>query len=302
MTDPERVADTMAHTGEGPLWHPDEELLYWVDIPAGRLYRYDPAADEHAVAHETDGAPIGGFTIEADGALLLFTHGAIERFVPGASSSEPVATVGADTRFNDVIADPEGRVFAGTMPGADALGDLYRIDRDGSASVVVPDLDIPNGMGFSLDEATFYLTESEAHAVYAFDYDRASGGIASRRTLIEVSADDGIPDGLTVDADGDIWSARWNGGRVVRHDPAGRTLDAIDLPARKVSSVAFGGDAYDELYLTTALTDGDRDTEGAGAGALFRVPDVGVRGRPEFRSRIVAGDGAGTGVDGPGSD
>ena len=287
QTTPERVADTRAHTGEGPLWHPDEQRLYWVDIPAGRLYRYDPATGRNETVYETDDAPLGGYTIEADGALLLFTHGAIQRFVPGADVTDPVATIDASTRFNDVIADPEGRVFAGTMPGTDALGDVYRIDRDGSVRVVIPDVDIPNGMGFSSDESTFYFTESEARRIDAYDYDRATGELSARRTYVAVPDDDGVPDGLTVNATDHVWSARWNGNRVVRYDPAGRPLDAIELPARKVSSVTFGGPEYGELYLTTALTGGSRATEGEGAGALFRVPDVGVRGRPEFRSRIA---------------
>ena len=179
MARTERVADTLAHTGKGPLWHPAERRLYWVDVPAGALYRYDPATGENAVAYETDGAPIGGFTIESDGALLLFTHGAVERLVPGASDAETVLTVDAAGRFNDVIADPEGRVFAGAMPTADALGDLYRIDTDGSARVVVEGLDIPNGMDFSGDWTAFYLAESEARRIDAFDYDYGTGEISN---------------------------------------------------------------------------------------------------------------------------
>ncbi|WP_247002490.1 SMP-30/gluconolactonase/LRE family protein [Halosolutus gelatinilyticus] len=287
MTRPERVADPRAHTGEGPLWHPDESVLYWVDIPAGRLYRYDPETDEAELAYETDGAPIGGFTIEADGALLLFTLGTVCRWEPGADAAEPIVEVDADTRFNDVIADPEGRVFCGTMPGEDALGDLYRLDTDGTATIVVEDLDIPNGMGFSRDRETFYVTESEAHRIYAFDYDRETGAITNERTVVETPEGDGVPDGLTVDADGRVWSARWNGGRVVRYAADGTERDAIDLPARKVSSVTFGGPDYDDLYLTTALSDGDRSDEGDGAGALFRISDPGATGVPEFRSRIA---------------
>ncbi len=287
MARTERVADATAHTGEGPLWHPADRGLYWVDIPAGRLYRYDPETEANEVAYETDGVPLGGYTIEADGALLLFTRGAIERLVPGESTTELVAAVDADTRFNDVIADPQGRVFAGTMPGDDALGDLYRIDTDGSARVVVDGLDIPNGMGFSGDGTTFYLTESEARRVYAYDYDYASGEIANRRTFVETPADDGVPDGLTVDADDHVWSARWDGGRAVRYDPTGRPVGEIRLPARKVSSLTFAGPSCDVMYLTTALDGGDRSAEGDGAGALFRATGLASNGRPEFRSRIT---------------
>ncbi|OVE84711.1 SMP-30/gluconolactonase/LRE family protein [Natronolimnobius baerhuensis] len=287
MTRYERVADTTAHTGEGPLWHPEEELVYWVDIPNGKLFAYDPETDEYDLVYETAGAPLGGYTIEEDGALLLFTHGTVSRLEPGADEAEPVAEVDdADTRFNDVIADPEGRVFCGTMPGEDELGDLYRLDPDGSVTLVVEDVDIPNGMGFTDDLETFYFTESEEHVIYAFDYDRETGELSNQRSFVDVPTDDGIPDGMTVDETGDIWSARWDGGRVVRYSPDGEVLEEIDLPARKVSSATFGGPAYEDLYLTTALTDNDREAEGDGAGALFRVPDVGPSGVPEFRSRI----------------
>ncbi|MUW15917.1 SMP-30/gluconolactonase/LRE family protein [Halorubrum sp. CBA1125] len=285
----ERVADTTAHTGEGPLWHPDEGRLYWVDIPAGRLHRYDPETERDEVAYETDGVPIGGFTVEADGALLLFTRGRVERLVPGESTTERVATVDADTRFNDVIADPEGRVFAGTMPGSGALGDLYRIDTDGSVRVVVEGIDVPNGMGFSGDGTTFYLTESASRRIDAFDYDYATGEIANRRSFVETPPGDGVPDGMTVDAADHLWSARWDGGRVVRYDPSGAVVDAVSLPARKVASVTFGEPSRDALYLTTALAGRDRSVEGDGAGALFRVTGLAPSGRSEFRSRVAVG-------------
>jgi D-xylonolactonase len=283
----ERVADTRSHTGEGPLWNPDRERLYWVDIPAGRLWWYDPETDEHGVAYDAPSGPIGGFTLESDGTLLLFTHRTVERFEPDTGATAVVLEVDARTRFNDVIADPEGRVFCGTMPGAETLGDLYRIDTDGRVTTVLEGLDIPNGMGFANGGDTFYVTESEAGAIYAFDYDRETGALTNRRTFREVPSADGVPDGMTVDADDHVWSARWNGGRVVRHAPTGEPVSEIELPARKVSSVTFGGAGYETLYLTTALTDGDRSREGDGAGAVFRVTDLETGGVPEFRSRIA---------------
>ncbi|WP_418285059.1 SMP-30/gluconolactonase/LRE family protein [Halorubrum sp. DTA46] len=287
MVRTDRVADETAHTGEGPLWHPAERLLYWVDIPAGRLYQYDPESGSNEIAYETGGDPLGGYTVEADGALLLFTHGAIERWVPGTSEAKQVASVDADTRFNDVIADPEGRVFAGTMPGDERLGDLYRIDADGSVRVVETGLDIPNGMGFSGDATTFYLTESEARRIYAYDYDYATGELTNRRTFVETPPGDGVPDGMTVDADDHVWSARWDGGRAVRYDPTGQSVAEISLPARKVASLTFAGPSRDVMYLTTALSDSNRSIEGDGAGALFRATGLATGGRSEFRSRIA---------------
>ncbi|GAB7017414.1 SMP-30/gluconolactonase/LRE family protein [Halostagnicola bangensis] len=289
MTTLERIADTYAETGEGPLWHPEERCLYWVDIPAGLLYRYEPETGENSVVYETnDSSPLGGFTIEADGSLLLFEHGQVRRWDPQSGDHEIVLRIDAETRFNDVIADPEGRVFCGTMPGSEALGDLYRIDPDGSTRIVIEDVDIPNGMGFSRDLETFFFTESEARRIYAFAYDRDTGELSDQRMFVETPANDGVPDGMTVDKSGDVWSARWNGDRVVRYDPDGTAVTEIDVPARKVSSVTFGGPEYEDCYLTTALDGGTRESEGDGAGALFRVPstEVDATGVPEFRSRI----------------
>ncbi|MFB6201778.1 MAG: SMP-30/gluconolactonase/LRE family protein [Halorhabdus sp.] len=285
----ERVADTRNQTGEGPLWHPDEQRLYWLDIPRGQLFAYDPDTDDHDVIYETNGDPIGGFTIEADGSLLLFSHRTVERLVPGEASTTVVTEIQVDTRFNDVIADPGGRVFCGTMPGEGSLGDLYRIDTDGQATVVVPGVNIPNGMGFSRDRERFYFTETEERRIDRYDYDPATGTISNRNLFHEVPTGEGVPDGLTVDDEDHVWSARWNGGRIVRYTPDGEVSTEIDIPARKVSSITFGGPEYDALYVTTALADSDRSSEGDGAGALFRVSNLDVSGVPEYRSSVSAG-------------
>ncbi|AHG02294.1 gluconolaconase (plasmid) [Halostagnicola larsenii XH-48] len=253
------------------------------------MYRYDPETGENTVAYETDdGSPLGGFTIEEDGSLLLFEHGLVCRWKPQSTEAEPIIRVDADTRFNDVIADPEGRVFCGTMPGENDLGDLYRVDPDGSVRIVIEDVDIPNGMGFSSDLETFYFTESEANRIDTFDYDRDTGEISNRQPFVETPTDDGVPDGLTVDEDGFVWSARWNGNRIVRYDSDGTAVAEIELPARKVSSITFGEPAYTDCYVTTALDGGTRASEGDGAGALFRVrfPEIDAAGVAEFRSRI----------------
>lgn len=289
----ERVADVRAETGENPLWHVDEKRLYWLDIPPGKLYRYDPKTDLNELAYETpDESPIGGVTIEAGGALLLFgAGGRVSRWEPGTTRAS-VIVEGIDSeagsRFNDVIATPEGRVFCGTMPTENHLGALYRLDRDGSVTTVLSEVDIANGMGFSVDNGTFYFTESNARHIYAFDYSPESGELSSRRTFLQTPADNGIPDGMTVDADSCVWSARWNGGVAVQYDQNGNPIDNLEFPARKVSSVAFGGSNFENLYVTTALGKAGRRTkEGDGAGALFRVTGLPIGGVPEYRSRIA---------------
>lgn len=292
---PTRIADTRCETGEGPLWHPDDAALYWTDIPNGDLYRFDPAVDDHERVLDHDEA-IGGFTIQADGSLLLFTaRSAVRRWVPPTLETpdesgldpdpirDPIPGE-TDTRFNDVITDPRGRVFAGTMPTDDRLGALYRFDTDGTVTTVFDGLDVPNGMAFDDRADSFYLTSSADHVIYRFDYDVDTGAIDNHDVWLETAQDDGVPDGMTIDDEGSFWSARWNGGCVVHYDSDGTEIERISFPARKVSSITFGGPDFETAYVTTAGGD-DRDQEGDGAGALFTF-DAGVRGRPEYRSRL----------------
>ena len=281
----EFLVDYKCITGEGPLWHAQEQRVYWVDIPQGRLFRYHPATRQHELAFENP-LYIGGFTMQADGALLLFMeHGAIKLWRNGS-----LTTVFEDlpdergARFNDVIADPRGRVFGGTMPGNGHGGRLYRLEPDRGLSRVLEGLGLPNGMGFSPDARRFYLTDSNSREIYVFNYDEASGGLENQRVFARIPAGQGVPDGLTVDAEGYVWSARWDGGVLVRYTPGGEVDMTIPFPARKVSSVTFGGPTYDDIFITTAGGD-NKAREGAGAGALYRVR-LGIRGRAEYVSRI----------------
>jgi D-xylonolactonase len=282
--EPILIADYECVTGEGPLWHPDEGRLYWVDIPTGRLFRYDPATGAHEQCYS--GPVVGGFTLQADGKLLLFMDkGAIRVWRDGFFETI-VESIPAeqDSRFNDVIADPEGRVFCGTMATREHDARLYRLDTDGSLHVVVEGVGVSNGMGFTPDGQGLYYTDTRKRTIDLFDYDRATGEISNRRVFAAVPDGEGGPDGMTVDAEGMVWSARWGGSCVVRYDAAGNVTRRIAFPARQVSCPAFGGPDYADLYVTTA--GGQNKPElGAGAGGLYRL-NVGVRGVPEFRSRI----------------
>jgi D-xylonolactonase len=285
--EPELIADYGCVTGEGPLWHPQEQRLYWVDIPKGQLFRYDPTTGAHEQCYEDPtGAAIGGFTIQADGALLLFmARGAVKIWREG----EPTAIIEEipderESRFNDVIADPVGRVFCGTMSTQDRLGRLYRLDVDGTLSKLLDDVGTSNGMGFTPNRQQMYYTDSRKREIYLFDYDQASGALTNQRLFVRVPDGEGVPDGMTVDAEGFIWSARWNGGCLVRYTPSGDEVLRIPFPAKKVSSVIFGGLDYTDMYVTTAGGD-NKAQEGDGAGALFRLK-LGIKGAPEFMSRI----------------
>jgi sugar lactone lactonase YvrE len=283
--EPELIADYACVVGEGPLWHPGEQRLYWTDIPTGRMFRYNPAASTHEQCYE--GEVVGGFTIQADGALLLFmARGAIKTWHEGELSTIiDEIPIERASRFNDVIADPVGRVFCGTMATESQLGRLYRLDTDGTLVQLLGDIGCSNGMGFTTDCRCMYHTDSFKHEIYLFDYDQNSGTIANQRVFVRTPEDEGLPDGMTVDAEGYIWSARWDGGCLVRYGPDGTEDIRVDFPANKVSSVTFGGADYTDIYVTTAGGD-NRAQEGPGAGALFRL-NLGIRGVPEFPSRVA---------------
>jgi sugar lactone lactonase YvrE len=283
--EPELIADYECVVGEGPLWHPGEQRLYWVDIPTGRLFRYDPATGTHEQCYQ--GEVLGGFTIQADGALLLFmARGAVKIWREGELTTviDEISDE-RESRFNDVIADPVGRVFCGTMPTENQFGRLYRLDTDGTLTKLLDGIGCSNGMGFTPDHKQMYYTDSAKREIYLFDYDQDTGVIANQRVLVQTSEGEGVPDGMTVDAQGYVWSARWDGSCLVRYAPNGDEVLRISFPARKVSSVTFGGADYADIYVTTAGGD-DKAREGPGAGALFRLI-LGIRGVPEFHSRIA---------------
>lgn len=280
----ELIADYQCVTGEGPLWHPGEKRVYWVDISNGRMFRYDPASGKHEQFYE--GEVVGGFTIQADGALLLFmAKGAIKLWRDGELTTliDEIPDE-RDSRFNDVIADPVGRVFCGTMPGKDRLGRLYRLDTDGTLTQLLDGIGTSNGMGFTPDRKQMYYTDSPKFELYRFDYEQVTGALTNQRVFVKSPENGGFPDGMTVDAEGYVWSARWDGGCLVRFTPDGVEERRIQFPAKKVSSVVFGGEDYTDIYVTTAGGD-KKATDGPGAGALFRL-NLGIRGVPEFPSRI----------------
>ena len=286
----ELLANYHCVCGENPLWHPGHRRVYWTDIPAGKLFRLDPATGAHECCYHQPGTQIGGFTVQPDGALLLFMErGAIRVWRDGALTTVRDGLAGEeDSRFNDVIADPAGRVFCGTMSSKSHKGRLYRLETDGKIEVVLEGIGCSNGLGFTPDLRQLYYTDSVARELYRFDYDVASGAIGRRRVWAKVTKSGGIPDGLTVDAAGDVWGARWDGWRFVRYSPDGRERQTVRFPtARKVSSVIFGGPDYRDLYVTTA--GGDKPNEnGPDAGALFRLPAAG-QGVAEFPSRLRVG-------------
>lgn len=280
--------------GESPVWHPDEACLYWTDIPNGVLHRLDPATGAHTVVYEGD--MIGGLTIQADGSLLLFMEaGAVRRFDGGTVETIQGGS-DADTVFNDVIADPLGGVFCGKLSMETGTGSLWRLDTDGELTEVLGAVGTPNGMGFAPGQETFYVTDSRERRIERFDYDRSTGAISGGETFADFADErvrDGlnpdhypVPDGMTVDSRGRVWTCLFGGDGVVRLSPSGAEIGRAETPVSTTTSLAFGGERYRDLYLTTGWL-AHADTVPETAGSVFRGRIDGVHGVPEFRSSVL---------------
>ncbi|MBN9420721.1 hypothetical protein ABS71_09600 [bacterium SCN 62-11] len=275
----EIVADFPCRCGEGPLWHPDRNLLYWIDVDNGKMYAYDPK--ERSATRILQGDIIGGTTLQENGDLLLFMQrGQIALWNPekGLQIQRDHTPGAENTRFNDVIAAPDGGVFAGTMPEGEQPGKLYRLETNGSIRVLLDDIGQPNGMGFSPDRKTFYLTDTRNRRIESFRYE--NGELQERQTLITVKGD-GQPDGMTVDENGHLWVALWDGEAILRYDSTGQLQQTIPMPVKNVTSLTF---VQNRAYVTTA-GGGHRPEAGAHAGALFLL-ETDVSAPLEFRSRV----------------
>ncbi|MGV3615352.1 MAG: SMP-30/gluconolactonase/LRE family protein [Fimbriimonas sp.] len=281
----EVVANVPCHLGEGPLWHPDEGRLYWTDIDGKRIYRLDPDTGKVDVAAEP-GMRVGGMTLQTDGSIALFgddgkitllLDGQLHPILPGLPEER-------GTRFNDVFADPIGRVFAGTMPKEDRKGRLYRIDPDLSETLVLEDIGCSNGMGLS-PEGNLYYTDTSAGRIYRFDYDPTTGELTNQTTFIQFQGDHGAPDGMTVDAEGNLWVAFWGGSCVRAYGPDGVEKARLDLPVECVTAPVILPDG--RMYVTTA-GGARRKSEDDLAGSVFLVR-LDVAGVPEHRSRLGMG-------------
>ncbi len=280
---PEIAADCACVLGEGPLWHQVENCLLWTDIPTGRLFRYHAETKTHEQIYS--GRPVGGLTLQRDGSLLLFKNrGTITCWKEGQETTL-VRQIPAELglRFNDVIADPRGRVFCGTFSDA-TPGRLYRLDSDGSLTLLLDGIGCSNGLAFTTDRRSLFYTDSVKRAIYRFNYDESDGSIHDQRMFYQAPASDGLPDGCTLDSEDCLWYAAWGGAALVRLDPHGKPLARISVPAAKVTSLAFGGPDLRDIYITSA--EGERRNHAdPWAGALFRLRSA-VAGKLEFHSDV----------------
>ncbi|HEX5823530.1 MAG TPA: SMP-30/gluconolactonase/LRE family protein [Candidatus Limnocylindrales bacterium] len=282
LPEAELFVDARARLGEGPVWDARTGRLVWVDIEGRALLSTDPASG--ATTTLPMPLPIGIAVPRRSGGFVAALEDGFHA-IDADGRTEQIAAIDTEAgrlRFNDGACDPAGRFLAGTMaydtaPGA---GALYRLDADLRVTLLLDDITISNGLGWSPDGGTMYYVDTPTRRIDAFDYDVADGAIARRRPFVDIEGD-GRPDGLCVDVDGAVWVALWPGWSVRRYLADGTLDAALPVPVAKVSSCAFGGAALDTLFITsawTALSEEEREAQ-PHAGSLFRAP-VGVRGVP----------------------
>ena len=274
-------------TGEGPVWCDVHKCVWFVDISGNLLHRYSPESG----AQDSWTAPQKpGFVVPTNsGVLVVGLAHALAHFDPATGDFTPFADVESDrptNRINDGIADAQGRLWFGTMDDAEVAqtGALYSWDIENGLIRHDDGFGVTNGPSFSPDARTFYLTDSFARAVYAYDHD--DGVLTNRRTFLTLEPEAGYPDGTTVDEDGGLWIGLWDGGSVRRYSADGTQTHEVPIPSRNVTKIGFGGAGRSTAYVTTAR-DGVGQTalaEQPSSGGLFSF-ETAHTGLPHYRAR-----------------
>ena len=264
-----------AQLGEGPVWDERVNCLYWVDIMAGDLHSFCPATQQNRTWQL--GQPVGTAVLRQSGGLVLALRDGFAFFDTDRGMLTPIADPEAHlpgNRFNDGRCDANGRFWAGTMAltMARGAGALYRIDPDLAVHTMLTGVTISNGIAWSQDQRTMYYVDTAPRTVTAFAFDAETGWMGNGRVILRIPASMGYPDGMTIDRDGKLWIAHYDGGCVRRWDPeTGKVLTAVQVAASKVTACTFGGPDLNILYITTAVQEMSAAQRAAEplAGSLF---------------------------------
>lgn len=275
--------DARAGLGECPRWSTREQVLYWVDIAACSLNRFDPVGGQ-CLCRVFD-EPVACFAERQQGGFVLAMRNRfalIDHFVAPLRWLGEALDLPSGARFNDGRCDASGRFLAGTIDFAGSAGALYRVNAEGVVMRLVDGVRSANGLAFSPDGKTMYWSDTRNHIVRCWDYQAANGAIGRSRAFAEFEPDHGRPDGASVDAEGCYWSALYDGARVVCFAPDGRLLEEVAIPSRHVTMIAFGGDDLRTAYVTTARQQlaAEELTRHPCSGGIFSFP-VHAPGLPE---------------------
>ena len=258
------LVDSKDRLGEGCFWDSKDGAVWWLDVVLpSRIHKFVLATGHHRSWHFSE--MVSAMAIRKDGTLVVGCEFGIKTFDPLTGALTAINHPDADhpqNRGNDGACDTRGRFWFGTMQqniapdGADlditqSSGRLFRIDKDFSPTLMESNVGVSNGPCWSPNNKTFYFTDSKAQTIFAYDFDVEAGTISNKRVFNDTT-DHGHPDGATVDAEGFLWSARWEGACVLRFDPKGRLNRIVPMPAKRPTCVCFGGPNLDTLFVTTA--------------------------------------------------
>jgi sugar lactone lactonase YvrE len=290
------VADYDDLCGECPVWNAGSRLLEWIDCTGGKFLQLQWPSKESAI--KSSGVAINGFRRNRPGGYVVTNSQGVWLWDGAEKFSSVVSEVdGRPCQVNDCVADSAGRFITATYyydpTGEYSLGNLISVSTDGTASVLDEGFHLANGLGFSPDEGTLYFADSVARRIYSYHYDVRTGTVRNRRVLVEVSREEGLPDGLAVDAEDCIWSAQWYGGCIVRYDPDGKLMQRVQVPAKQTSSLAFGGPDLADIFVTSAaqseampvMPPGYDPKSGNFGGALYHI-NLGIAGQLQHPANI----------------
>lgn len=281
----EIACDSGCELGEGVVWSARSRQAQWTDIVGKAFWSFDPAGGG---ARKIDlPERLGCFADLGGGRILAAFAGSLEYYDLASGLREPISPIEADrptTRINDGKLDRQGRLVFGTMDesvGERPMGQVWSFAKGEAPRVLFDGVHIANSIAFSPDGRRMYFADSPSRAIWRFDYDPDAGRVSHRQLFAQLDGP-GVPDGSTVDADGCLWNAEWDAGRIVRYTPEGRVDRRIALPCSRPTCCAFGGDDYATLFVTSArvgLNEAELRAQ-PHAGATFAL-DVGARGLPD---------------------
>jgi sugar lactone lactonase YvrE len=287
MNEPKQIVSAQNRLGETPIWEPEENALYWVDWGGLPTCRFDPRSGKFTTYSTT--LPVTALARRASGGWIAIAQNGLYGWEPETNEYKLIYGPAQPSRpeicYNDAAVDRQGRLLVGTVNMDDPFlpeGSLYRLDPDGSFYELDAGYATANGIGVSPDGKTVYLADQRHRQIIALDYDPVSGTASNRRIFARLPEEDGMPDGLIVDADGFVWNGHWAGWKLTRYDPDGKIERQVRFPVEHVISFAFGGQDLDELFVTTSSWDfGDAERKQQPcAGDLFYVK-TGVQGLVE---------------------
>ncbi|MEJ0087276.1 MAG: SMP-30/gluconolactonase/LRE family protein [Pseudomonadota bacterium] len=285
---PRVVFESANILGESMLWSPTRKSIYWVEATAPRIHRFEPDSGFHETIDVPCAAPLGMIAQTGSPAILLLaqpdglcTFNLVSRSLQCIAHPEKSR---ADIGYNDAKVDRRGRLWAGSFDLAEAepRGALWMLDGMDAPVLAEAGLAVVNGPAFSPRGDIVYVSDSIARRILSFEVRECAPWLVSRKVFAQMTAEEGMPDGLTVDAEGCLWCAHWDGARVTRFAADGSRLAVIELPVPRVTSVAFGGERLETLYVTTArygLSESQLAASPA-AGHVFAI-DAGVCGLVE---------------------